>query len=403
MVPMKRLALFFMVLCLLLCGCGKRPGTDTQLPSENTTDIESTPVETPEPTPSEPEYSQLPLIAVSVPAVIDYAYNGSGDAIFRHTRQNMMLVLQDPEIADKIIVDFLNRIEETTPQAQIVYDAALECEEAPPAPYSFDLLYNPTRIDQSVLSLYGTQVSWSGGIHPNYVCISANYDMVTGDVLTLGSILDSVDAIDPLYDLILDELQNMEEDCGLFPGYQETVHDMLFGEESYNETWYFSASGLCFYFSPYEIAPYASGIITVELPYESLTGIIGDGFFPPERDTASGVVCASRMQDIQLDQFTQIAEVIIDQGGEKVFIYTEQAVYDVRLEVGYWDETMSEFYPSYIAFAAYTLTPGDAIMAETYIPDVLPSLRLTYTSGNETVSVFIHQSGQDGSIYLMDG
>lgn len=398
---MKRILVILLVLSLLLAGCGKAPQMDAAEPS-GVTDP-STPAHPSEPAVEDdsmaPSYTQQPMVAVSVPATTKYVTDDNGNVLFSHTRQNIHLTLQDPEVADKIIIDFLGRIEQTNVLADMIYKQAIN-DVPTEFPYTFQLLYSPVRIDQNVLSLYGTTLVYSGGIHPDRNCTAANYNMITGDVLTLGSIITGTSAIEALYQQIIQILEENRDFYCLLGGYKQVVHEILFSEESYNESWFFSPTGLCFYFPPYEIAPYSSGIIIVEVPYENLTGIIGDEFFPPEITPASGEVAVLRRVEADMSAFTQIAEVTIDDGGEMFLLYTDNTVYDVRLEVGSWDEDCTVFTPTYTAFAAKSLTPGDAVMGEAYFPDVVPILRLSYVSGTETVYFFIHQSGMDGSIYL---
>jgi hypothetical protein len=79
--------------------------------------------------------------------------------------------------------------------------------------------------------------------------------------------------------IILEKLSQIAEESDLFQGYEDGVRSRLGGDENLYEDFYFTSTGLCFYFAPYEIAPYASGIITVEIPYSELTGLIYDGYF----------------------------------------------------------------------------------------------------------------------------
>ena len=42
-------------------------------------------------------------------------------------------------------------------------------------------------------------------------------------------------------------------------------------------------------------------------------------------------------------------------------------------------------------------------MIQADIPDVMSNLRITYTSGDETVTVYLFMSGEDGSALLLPG
>lgn len=398
---MKKLLSLVLILSLLLCGCYKTPvhvPTDPP-PAPDEPIAPNPPADVPEVAP--PVFTQQPMLAVSTPATTEYFSDEKGNTLFSHTYQTMQLTTQDPEVADKIIIDFLARIDQSHMQAQLLHQQALSSATLD-APYALSTLYSPMRIDQNVLSLYGATMSYSGGIHPDHNCTGASYSMLTGDVLTLGGILTDVNALTGLCELVLTELRNNKDTYQLIGGYEAVVKERLLSNESYNEDWYFSPSGLCILFPPYEIAPYASGVISVEIPYENLSGIIADDFFPPETEYPVGDVSVVRWNDAEIENFNQIAEINIDADGEAFLLYTENTVYDVRLEVGSWSPYGDSFFPEYTAFASRSLTPGDAIIARVYFPDVLPAMRLVYKCGAETKYFFLAQSGKDGSIYLSD-
>jgi len=401
---MKQSLIIFVVLALLLSGCSFTKAPQTPSPTEQITEPQQeTTAETTEAAEFIPVYSQQPMVAISVPAVTEHTVAENDEILFAYTYQHMQLILQDPEVADRVIIDFLNRVDQTRSAADSIRTQSLTdaANESFSGPYLYEVLYSPMRIDQSVLSLFGTSVSYNGGVHADQHCIAANYDLITGDVLTLGSILTHADAVTPLCDLVISRLDAMAAEYYLMDDYPRITRQRFNTEASYDEDWYFTSTGLCFYFAPYEIAPYTSGIIHVEIPYESLTGIISDSFFPPESELLIGNVQADLQADVDVSQFQQIAEVSIDQGGERVFLHADGAVKNVRLELGSWDESGTRFTPEKTVFATWALTPGDAIMVETFIPDVLPILRLTYFSNDEPVCVFISQSGKDGSILLI--
>lgn len=405
---MKRFLSILLLLTLLLTGCAQEPVETTPSTTATTTQPETEPVTETTQAPTvettlTPVYTQQPLFAVSVPAVREYLTADDNSVIFRLTYQSMRLVMQDADVADAIILDYLNRVDRASAAGTGIKSQA-ETDSAGNAfrgPYLCDTLYSPTRIDSSVLSLYGTSVLYSGSSHPDYSCFAANYNMITGDVLTLGSILTHTDSVDTLCDLTIEQLDAMAEEYFLYDDYREVARMRFAGEESYDEDWYFSSGGLCFFFPHYEIAPYTSGIITVEIPYEKLSGIVDDAFFPPERDMSLGQVLAVRGSEADTSQFTQIAEISVDQGGEKIFLFADGAVQDLRMDVGSWDDSGNHFTAEYTCFAASTLTPGDAIALEAFIPDTMPNLRLTYRSGEQTVCIYISQSGEDGSIILV--
>lgn len=383
----KTLAL--LLVAALLTGCTP---VNEIIPTETTEPvIEETIVTEPETiapteaeTEPEPTAVQLPMVAVSVPHTVETIAGNNGDVIYRKTTQAMHLTMRDPDVADRIILDFLNRIDGLSSDEASVQEAAEAAYSGDTYwdTYFFDVIYNPTRIDHNVLSLYGESASYAGNNRPQRTCIAANYNMVTGDVLTLGSILYHIDAKRALSDLVIQYLDTIAEEKFLLDGYQDVVRKRFNQDESFDEDWYFSNDGLCFYFAPYEIAPYTSGVIIAEIPYDELAGVIADEFFPPEEDVLEGKILTVPMDNADLDRFSQITELTVDNDGDIILLYAEGAVRNVRIHSGTINSENENFEAVYTLFATYTLSPGDAIMLKAKPADEVP-LCVSYESGGE--------------------
>ena len=366
------------VICLMfvLMGCSNKIYTPS------TTSESTFPTTTPlEPTETLPVISQQPLIAVSVPAITETLTSDKDVVLFKYTYQNMSLVLQDPEIADKVIIDYLNRMDATRKVAEDTAQLAKNAYNGKTnwTPYLYHVTYSPTRIDHGVLSFFGTNVLYAGGFHPDRTCISVSYDMMTGDVLTLASIMSASAKTDDFCRLVLDGLKEMSEGDYLYEDYATSVKQRFMTDASRDEGFYFTQTGLCFYFSPYEIAPYSSGVISVEIPYEKLGGLIYDAYFPAERDRSQGSIRIIPFEKADLTAFSQIAEVIENKDGKMYLGYTDESVQDVRIIV-------SDAASSFTIFAAYELSPGDAFMIQT-TEDSLNRMVVSYKSKNQTNTV----------------
>ncbi len=388
---MKKILAIFLILTIL-SGC--TPAQELVPTEEQTSSpAETAPaVETPEPeTEAEPEISQLPMVAVSVPLSVDTVTADSGEVLYRNTTQTMQLTMRDPGVADKIILDFLNRVDSHTDDANTIRQAALSADPTAYGwdTYFYDLIYNPTRVDHSVLSLYGESVFFDGGMHPQRICTAASYNMVTGDVLTLGSILYHLDAKNALADLVVAKLDALAEEKYLLDGYADVVRKRFQKDESFDEDWYFTTEGLCFYFAPYEIAPYSSGVIIAQIPYSELTGIIADEFFPAEEDLSQGDIQAVPVDSADMDNFTQITELTLDAEGQMFFLYTDGAVRNLTIECDAWKDGLAGEIPSYAIFGMYTLTPGDAIMLKVALSDETAQLRVSYESDGTRQTVIL--------------
>jgi hypothetical protein len=150
------------------------------------------------------------------------------------------------------------------------------------------------------------------------------------------------------------------------------------------KNWYFSNKGLCIYFDPYEIAPFSSGVVTAEISYSKLTGILKDSYFPAETDPVAGTVDVMPFSEDALENFSQLAELVLNKGGTKFLLYTNTAVTDVEIladdnDTLFTDSATNESF----RFLIYTLTPGDAIMLEADISNT--DLLISYQTGNAHV------------------
>lgn len=375
------------VALIFLTGC--MPKQEVSVPSTEpsptqlvTEPADTVPLPTQEQTEPVPDIPQLAMIAVNLPLHTDTLTNDSGVTLYHQSTQSMQLTMRDPEVADAIILDFLNRVDSHSDAAEAVRQSALSADTSAPywSEYLYDLVYAPMRLDHSVLSLYGEAISYAGESHPQRLCTAANYNIISGEVLTLGSILYHLDSKDDLADLVIESLDMVADEKYLLDGYDDVVYKRFARDESFDEDWYFSDDGLYFFFAPYEIAPYSSGVITAEIPYSRLTGIIADEFFPAEEDLCQGEILATHMDSSDTEQFSQITEVTVHQDGEMFFLYTAEMVRNLQIHKRMVSEDAYGYTKNTTIFRTYTLTPGDAVMVKLSVTNS-ENLFITYESG----------------------
>lgn len=397
---MKRIAVAIMLSTLLLTIAGCK-NNDIENVASTSTSASNVTVDT---TTQETENTitpikQIPMISVTMPVVKHSTTADDNTVIFNHIYQNMVLITQDPEVADKVIIDFLNQTDmensavSIQKQAEIDYEGPIKNTDW--YPYLSQLTYRPTRIDQGIISLFGSYVSYTGGAHSDKVGQSLTYDLVTGHQLSLKDIFAESVNSEYICNLVLQALSSKD---GLYKDYEAIVKTRFNDAFWDDDDWYFTNTGLCFFFSTYEIASYASGTITAEIPYDALIDVIKNEYFPSERENARGAIEISQFNENSLRQFTQFSEVVLEEGTDKILLHSENGVYDVRIEYGSWSADGKTFTPEYTVFASYALTPTDAIMVEFPLSESLPNLRLSYTSDEETVSYFITAS--NGTVTL---
>lgn len=379
---MKKIFALLLVLCLLisLVACRKAPVNEpdngTQESSSSSSDDTDLPV------------MQRPLVAVSIPVITESETADDGTVIFNYLYQNMKLTLSDADVARAVIVDFLTRIDATKPTADNIKAAAKDAYNGGTwTPYLCQITYNPMRIDSSVLSLLGTYATYEGGARAEANYISVNYDLATGTAVSLSNVLSAGASSEAITGLVISALDAQKEEKYLYEDFADNVKTRFADHIGDDQGWYFSPNGLCFYFSPREIAPNASGVVVAEIPYSKLLGIIKDAYLPAERDAAKGIV---KMQNFDPTAFTQIAELILDESAPQMMLYTDKAVYDIKIEAG--DMIGTKFSSKYAVFAASSLTPGDAIVLQAGL-DHAPALKLTYQTDNGSVSAIIKKDG----------
>ena len=376
---MKKLFSVILAITLLvsLPGCKKKNKKPTDSTGTPTTPV----ADTQNPTYNPPLETDDTLVSVSVPAVTENTTHSDGTILFQYTYQNISLVLDEPQVADRIILDFLNRVDSTTTAANSTKDMAKSAYNGSKnwIPYLYHVTYSPTRSDHKVLSLFGNNVVYNGAGHPEKTCVSVSYDLLSGDVLTLASIMNKNATVQQFYDLVIEELAKKEKASYLYDNYQATVQARFSNTDPANdELWYFTQTGLCFYFAPYEIAPYTSGVITVEIPYQKLTSLVHEAYLPLSRNSKQGKIKVSSFNQVDLSNFAHIAEIITEKETKMYMLYTDEAVQDVR--IAFTDKT-----DSYTVFAAYNLIPGNGIMIQGN-ENTLKSMKITYKSGGQTIT-----------------
>ncbi len=374
---MKKYIAILLVLAMLftLCACRKKKPEPTDS-SVSSSDITTESQNTTEDTGDIIEFTDM--VAVSVPAVTETAKASDGTVLFEYTYQNMSLVLNNEEVANKIILDFLNRVDTTKLPADSIKESA---KSAYPSakdwiPYLYSITYSPVRIDGAVLSLFGNHIVYNGAFHPDRTCASANYDLKTGEALSLADIMDPQASLEGICQLVLDVLDKKEKELSLDPGYEEIVKQRFKTDISHDESWCFTAEGLCFYFAPYEIAPYITGVVHAEIPYSSLKNVVKAEYLPARRAQVSGKLTVEDFDVNKVEQFTRIAETVLNKDGKMYMVYTDDKVQDVKI-------TVTDTNISYTAFATYGLMPGDCIMVQAD-DAILDKIEISYISGGKT-------------------
>lgn len=366
---MKHTVLILLILGLVFCGCTREseqtvPSTTQQMPT--TFSPETVPEET------QPFFSdyQAPLVTFSSPLVTEtYGKNG----VLTYTCQQMELLLEDPQVSDSVTLELVNHSDfSRTAGPRLLIDA-----EATGQSMSLTLLHTPARLDRGILSLTSTQVVSGNELRATGSMESATFDLISGKQLSLKEALVPQYDAELLTQAILTALEPLAKEGQLYSDYAYVITE-LFSSNAPVEQWYLSDLGLCFYFVPYEIAPYNLGFVTAEIPYDALPGLLREEYFPGEALGLVGQLKCTQDMGLLQEQ-SQFRDLILDDEGEKWILDVDGAVEDLRIVDTESGATL---------FAAATLCQGDALVIQA-TEERMASLSATYRSSGETVTVSV--------------
>ncbi len=266
------------------------------------------------------------------------------------------------------------------------------------APYQLRRDAWVSRGDSRVLSIVLSETTYTGGAH-GYHCLSGkNFDTVTGKLLSLEDLAEDpqaflADCADRLWEVSQDSEHAVYALGGYFPDYEEYLPGLI-----RDGNWYFDDEGIVVIANPYEVAPYAAGLITFTLPYEWLRWHMREEYLPEEtaaEGELAGDIDAASGADYLVDDNT-------DGQGALVRFTARGRVKDVKISYVTYAEYNNSFYEDGTLFFASSLADGETLAVRTWIPDVLPTLQISYTAAEGERKYLISQSGKDGSLVLMD-
>ena len=350
------------------------PNTSSTAPSTSGTDSTGT---------SGPAIQiNTPMVSISLPIIVETDTADDGTVIFKRTFQDVVLSIPDAEITKTVTLDLLRRMDTNSATLNdLQQNAFLDYSgQSPWMPYSYKLLYSPMRIDPTVLSLYGVEDVF-GNMLSGQNGISVTYNLQTGSAMTLAGVLtEESTAADTLLSALLAALESKKEEYMLFDDYAATVSGRFQTQLQQESGWYFSAEGLSFFFSPYDIAPHASGTVVATVPYSDLVGILQDMYFPEEEADYAGELAATLFDSDQLDSYTHFSELITDPDATRYLLHTEGVLYNLTVEQGQWLGGI-RFQKDATIYGANVLAPTDAFVLRATLPESQSSLRISYRSG----------------------
>lgn len=380
----KRISLLLVFAMVFLCAaCTADKPQQTEATASTTLPTQSTTFSTE--TTQPPALLQIPLTAAAMPVISQTYSHSDGTELFTYVFQDIALTLEDPQAAEAVVLDLLNLTDfDNSPAPGILSTAREEYTgQEDWTPYTCSILLDPMRLDRAVLSLYGQQVV-SDRNPRSAAKLSVTYDLLSGHRLSLKDILVSDYSADALSSLITEAVASLADDGVLYSDYAYVISDM-FSTNTPVQTWYLSQNGLCFYFAPYEIAPYSAGTVVAEVPYPLLTQLLKPEYFPAEQVETKGSVLLEPFADAELSNFSQFAELIQDADGDEYLLHTDGVLQNLRLEIGTWSND-GNFTPEATVFAAEALCADHALLLQ-LSAESFASVRISYLSQGEIIEL----------------
>lgn len=142
--------------------------------------------------------------------------------------------------------------------------------------YSANTIFEVKRNQGETVSIYVTYHQYTGGAHGMYYPVTYNIDLKTGNLIELKDLFfEGTDYIGIIDSKVREQIQAINEDEKAFrekSGEEDSFYSYYEGYKGISEDqlYYLTDDKLGIYFGLYEIAPYAEGIPTFEIPLEDL-------------------------------------------------------------------------------------------------------------------------------------
>lgn len=166
---------------------------------------------------------------------------------------------------DQAVTELMEERKETRLE---VYDVAIQAnEEQPVESPEYAPLYEVTekvavrRADTRALSVLLTGYYYTGGVHGSPYNLGYTFDTSTGKELELTDVITDMTEVPKLVK------EQLEIFWGMDWFYENLDLEEYFAGSLDGLQWVLDYNGVTFYFNPYEIAPYASGIPNVTLSF----------------------------------------------------------------------------------------------------------------------------------------
>lgn len=439
----KTLALLMaLMMALAVCGCAEnlpqieippipeitatpQPQMQTgesESTSESTGQIPEAPLPTAEETPAASEETPIRILVTNGRTELNDYDPAEGEELILSFSYDMprVYVEEEPEVSSRIN-EALATVEETFYTGDMYegegsylgYTAMLEAAEdnfsyvhdnnavGLPLEYSDALTALVTRADNSALSVIYTENCYLGGAHGSYGSNAYNFDVTTGELLTLDKLSQDEDFADFLVErmLALTEQDKSYSDRILEDFLPEGGKEEAFRKLLRDGSWYFDEEGLVIFSDLEELGPYAAGVVEFRIAYADLEGKVDARWLFPGQRQGKGKPEVCELSELEGGETEIVDSLILNEDGQELCIVANGRIYDVSLTSVYY---VDRFYDNAQLWYASCLSDC-ALQLRVVVPEGLPNLRISYTTADGVRhGKLLSQSGVDGSYMLVD-
>lgn len=161
--------------------------------------------------------------------------------------------------------------------------SALECEDYKREdfyPYSSNVFISILRADSQMLSYLLEWNEYCGGVHPSSYYEGFNLDVKTGAAISLDQVVSDIPALKAL---VTEKMLAEYGEDSFYTDLDALLADYFAWDEEaeiYRPSWTLGDESLTIWFSPYEIAPYAAGLLQAEIRFDEVPEIFTGEYQP---------------------------------------------------------------------------------------------------------------------------
>lgn len=152
--------------------------------------------------------------------------------------------------------------------------------------YYFSVSVSFQRADSTAVSFIEEMQSFTGGVHGNSVYKGRNFNSETGQEIKLTDVMPDISS---LPDTLSEKLHAKYPDIP-FTDLKNTLRENYPHSDGSDFSWTLGYHELTFYFSPYEIAPYAAGLLTVAIPFKETPELFEAAYTVPPKAYVAALI-----------------------------------------------------------------------------------------------------------------